>query len=110
MATFENRGDYFWDGQIDECRRNLLDEPVVEYLDLLADGPDVIDFVEWAEDELEVDDWVEGFLTVDRDGARRTVLVIDASGPSGDFLEADRPVTPQALVECADLADRRGRR
>lgn len=25
MATFENWGDYFWPGQIDECRRNLLD-------------------------------------------------------------------------------------
>ncbi len=24
MATFENWGDYFWPGQIDECRRNLL--------------------------------------------------------------------------------------
>ena len=24
MATFENWGDYFWEGQIDECRRNLL--------------------------------------------------------------------------------------
>lgn len=25
MATFENWGDYFWPGRIDECRRNLLD-------------------------------------------------------------------------------------
>jgi cell filamentation protein len=24
MATFENWGDYFWPGQIDDCRRNLL--------------------------------------------------------------------------------------
>lgn len=24
MATFENWGDYFWPGRIDECRRNLL--------------------------------------------------------------------------------------
>lgn len=26
MATFDNWGDYFWPGRIDECRRNLLDE------------------------------------------------------------------------------------
>ncbi|MFT4264764.1 MAG: hypothetical protein QM572_15375 [Nocardioides sp.] len=25
MATFENWGDYFWPGQIDECLRNKLD-------------------------------------------------------------------------------------
>lgn len=52
-----------------------------------ATSDDKLDFADWAEEDIDVEDWVEAFLTVDVDGTRTATIRTDSAGPTDDFLE-----------------------